>query len=58
MTYSTFCLECGKECDTFDRLEIDHEPYGDQIVERVSTYVLSRCCAADIAEINEGEVIH
>ena len=52
------CAECGRLCDTFDRLEIDHEPHGDQIVERRSYYVLSMCCEADVLEVEVDEVIH
>jgi hypothetical protein len=52
------CTECHKICDVFDRTEIDHEPYGDQIVERISIYVLSECCEADVEELEIGPVIH
>ncbi len=58
MATDLICSECGRVCDTFDRLEIDHEQYGDQTVERVSTYVLSMCCAADVEEAEVDEVIH
>lgn len=56
--FELVCSECAKTCDTFDRLEIDHEEYGDQFVERVSTYVLSVCCGADVEELELTQVIH
>jgi hypothetical protein len=52
------CDECRQICDVFEQVEIDHEPYGDQIVERRSYYVLSTCCEADVLEVMVDKVIH
>jgi hypothetical protein len=42
----------------FEQVEIDHEPFGDRIVERRSYYVLSVCCEADVLEAEVDRVIH
>jgi len=52
------CDECRQICGVFEQVEIDHEPYGDQIVERRSYYVLSTCCRADVLEVEVDRVIH
>ena len=58
MATDLVCSECSRLCDVFEQVEIDHEPYGDQIVERRSYYVLSICCEADVLEVEVDRVIH
>lgn len=52
------CAECHRLCNVYEQCEIDHEPFGDQIVERRAYYVLSTCCEADVLEVDVDEVIH
>ena len=52
------CAECHRLCNVYEQCEIDHEPFGDQIVERRSYYVLSVCCDEDVLEVDVDEVIH
>ncbi len=58
MATDLICAECHRLCNVYEQCEIDHEPYGDQIVERRSYYVLSTCCEADVLEVVVDEVIH
>ena len=58
MATDLVCSECHCLCNVYEVCEIDHEPHGDQIVERRSYYVLSTCCEADVLEVEVDEVIH
>lgn len=58
MATDLVCSECHCLCNVYEVCEIDHEPYGDRIVERRSFYVLSACCDEDVLEVEVDRVIH
>ena len=52
------CSSCQKECDILEDLEIDLEPYGDQVVERRTYSYVSACCGAEVDVVRGEETIH
>ena len=59
MTVTDFqCTRCGKLCDVIVDTEIDTEPYGDRVVERISHVFYSLCCGVDVDFLETQETIH
>lgn len=44
MVKADFCEECWEECSVITKKEIDHEPYGERRVQRISYTYTSDCC--------------
>ena len=52
------CTRCKKLCDAIEDVEIDHEPYGDRMVERYTYAYYSVCCGVDVDFLEAEETIH
>lgn len=50
---SFICTKCAEECDVYQEIEIDHEPYGDRMVERRSFFTVSMCCNQPVESLDQ-----
>lgn len=59
MTVTDFrCVKCGKLCDVIEDVSVDHEPYGERYVERLTYEYWSICCRAEVDFLDTEEIIH
>jgi len=49
---ATFCDCCCKPCVVHDYKEVDHEPYGERRVQRITYYRESECCKVSTTKLS------